>query len=237
MTADLIGFYPVLIRRGVFRGLKLAAVAERLWRLEAMRADASLPAITWRASARRKSVSGRAWPQGRRLVLTIGESDIDRVVEVLLHELVHCACPVKEHHGELFQRRLIACAREAFGLDLDTAALLAMPVGNASKRAYAIDEAIRKSMVDAKIGERLRETPDFVFTAPRAETLTEIAAKREAMWASRQEARKTHCETMLATWERRASRARKLVSKWRKRVRYYEQREARAAKRGSDDGR
>jgi hypothetical protein len=240
-TSALIGFYPDLVRRGIFRGLNLAAVADRLWRLEAMRADAPLPAITWRASVRRRHVSGRAW--SRRLVLTIGESDIDRVVEVLLHELVHCSCPAKEHHGELFQRRLIACAREAFGLDLNTGALLALPVGNASKRAYAIDEEIRKAMVAAKVGERLRETPDFVFIAPRAETPPEIEARREAERLRRQEARRAHCEAMLATWERRATRAKKLVSKWKKRVHYYEKREARAAAKiarpvgGSDDGR
>ena len=41
-----------------------------------------------------------------------------RVLVVLLHEVVHLALPVDEHHGALFRETFARAAREAWGLDL-----------------------------------------------------------------------------------------------------------------------
>jgi hypothetical protein len=226
--SELQGFYPELVRKGIVFGLNLAPLVQRFWQLKAMRAEGRSPQVTWRCSSVKGGTSGRA--RRYSIVLTIGEASIEEPIEVLLHELVHCSCPVREHHGELFIRRLIACAREAFGLDLDTAKLLEMPIEGASKRAYAVDKVILRAMEAAKIGERLRAEPELVFVPAEPETEEQIEAKRVKAREKKILSRRAHCEEMLATWEQRATRARKLVSKWRKRVRYYETRELRAAK-------
>jgi hypothetical protein len=111
---DLTGFHPELVRRGICRGVDLNELARRFWRLEAMRArDWSLPEIRWRARSS-GSTGGRADFNGRRVVINLGpDSTAERNAELLLHELVHASCPVGEVHGELFRRRLIACAAEA----------------------------------------------------------------------------------------------------------------------------
>ena len=220
---DLIGYYPKLVRRGIYRGIDLVALANRFWKLEAMRAERALPEMKFRASsAGRGGISGRAWTKSNRLVLTLREGDANDAIEVLLHELVHCACPVREHHGELFQRRLIACAREAFGITLDTAFLLDIDIGNHSKRAYAVDAAIKEAMTEAKIADRLRAEPSLRFEAPAPEPEEKIAERRAAARAAIVDDRAEHAAMMLARWERREKHAKRLAAKWRKRVRYYE---------------
>ena len=52
----------------------------------------------------------------------------------------------------------------------------------------------------------------------------------EVKKATRIEARKAHAAKMLAWWERHLVIARRRASSWRTKVRYYERREAQAAK-------
>ena len=229
MTTDLLGAHPALIRQGIFRGVNLVALAEHLWRLPSMHAPVTtLPTIRWRSCSKGVWVGGRANPQKQRLTLRISEgSTIERAAEVLLHELVHCACPPNEHHGELFCRRLIAVAREGFCLGLCTSDLLALPPMQ-GKRAYAIDEAIIDTMIADGIGAQLRA--DVPFAPPPAETVEEVESRRAARTAARVAANKAHARAKLAEWERRLEAAKRLKSKWQAKVRYYERKEE-AAKR------
>jgi hypothetical protein len=229
---DLRGFYAPLVRKGIFKGVDLNALAARFWRLEAMRAERPLPAITWRTRSARGGASGHAAFKGHslRVVLNLGTT-IESAAETLLHELVHCACPVGTAHGELFCRRLIACAREAFGLDLDTAALLALPA-NGRMVAYRIDDEIEKTMCALRIGDRIREDPTCRFEPPPVETEEQIKIQRAAIIAARVQANEAHARAKLAAWEKKLAAAKKRAAKWRTKVRYYERRQE-AAKRGS----
>lgn len=229
--AELLGFYPALVRNGVFKGIDLGAVARRLWGLAAMRAEGRLPAIYWHAHARRSGAWGMAHTASRVVHVRLTEgASIEEAVETLLHELVHCACPLREHHGELFCRRLIACAREAFGLDLSTADLLALPASG-GRVAYAIDTAVRDAMAAAGVGDKLRADMACRFEPPPVETDEQIAARREAASLARIAAREAHARAKLAAWEKRAESAKRVASKWRAKVRYYERRQDAAAKR------
>ena len=241
---ELLGAHPDLIRQGIFKGVDLKTLADRLWKLDAMRSEGPRPAIRWRALSRGKWVSGRAMTYGHRIVLSLAPgATIENAAESLLHELVHMACPIKEHHGELFCRRLIACAREAFGLDLNTAELLTLKGhGFRGQRAYAIDAQILKAMLAAGVGAKIRGELPLPAPSPEAEiplvapppVETEEAAKarrgaqRSALIAQRED----HARTKLAAWERRLATAKKRAAKWRTTVRYYERRQE-AAKRGA----
>lgn len=214
-----------LARKGIFRGVDLAALAAKLWRLPAMRAEGSLPEIRWRSWSS-AWVGGLARTRSKCIILRLGmEADLVEAAEVLLHELVHCACPHREHHGELFRRRLIACARDGFGLTLDTTELLALPAGHHSRRAYAVDTEIQCAMREAKVSDRLLESPVTRYVAPPPESLESKAAKRVAARELRANKNREHAEKMLREWESRLARAKRVSAKWRKRVQYYERRE------------
>lgn len=201
-----------LARRGIYAGVDLLSLAKKLWALEAMRSEGGLPRIHF-ATRSSSYTSGRAW--SRQLTLRIGmDSSVEDVVEVLLHELVHCACPRRTHHGELFCRRLIACANECFDLDLVAADLLALPRGSHKNLAYAIDRAIRDAMISRSVREK------FLQLAPARLEFSCAAKKR----AARSEARALHAESMLAAWEKKLKTAERLVMKWKKRASYYRSR-------------
>lgn len=228
--SELHGAYPELMRRGIFKGLDLNVLAARFWRLDAMRAEGKLPTIKFRAYQRGGSW-GTAWMGRNEITMRMSvNASVEGVIETLLHEMVHCAGPANENHGELFCRRLIACAREAFGLNLDTAALLDVPIGRHSRRAYAIDESIVTHMREAAVVLNLRADINVAFKPAPVETEEQIAAertkKREYLIAKRRE----HAAAKLAEWEREIKRAKALAQKWRTKVRYYEKREAMAAK-------
>ncbi len=232
---ELLGAHPDLIRRGIFRGVDLTVLRDRFWRLDAMRADdlRSPPKVRWRAWSS-NWVGGMAGTLRNQITMRIGQdASIEDAVEVLLHETVHCSCHWKEHHGELFCRRLIACAREAFGLDLDTANLLTAAPGEYGKRAYAIDAVIKDAMIHMGIGAALRADPEARFEPPPPEDPEVVAAARAKQRlekaAERVAAREAKARAKLAEWERRLAAARKKASEWRTKVRYYERR---AAKRG-----
>lgn len=227
---DLIGIYPDLIRRGIFRGVDLNTMAKRFQKLDATRWEGGPPDIRFRAFTR-GGAWGTAWSHSRRIVMRIAGGSLERALEVLLHEMVHLSCPAREHHGELFRRRLIACAREAFGLNLDTAELLALPAEDRKCRAYSVDSAIVAAMKAAGVGDRIREDATVTFSPPPPETDDQIthrrAAQREALIASR----RAHAEAKLAEWNRRTALAKTRAAKWRAKVRYYERAELKAATR------
>jgi hypothetical protein len=230
---DLLGFYAPLVRKGIFKGVDFNTLATRFWGLEAMRAELPLPKIIWHASdSRRGSASGLAAYKGDRLSVTLNHATtIESAAETLLHELVHCACPVGMAHGELFCRRLIACARDAFGLDLNTASLLAIPA-DGRKIAYRIDDEIEKAMCALRVGDRIRADVTCRFEPPPIETEEQIAARREALAVARTRTREAHARAMLTAWEKKLAAAKKRAAKWRTKVRYYERRQE-AAKRKS----
>jgi len=243
---DLHGAHPDLMRRGTFRGVDLAALAKRLWRLGAMHASGPVPTIRWRAYTGRGYAWGVAYTGHGRVTMRIGDrATVEDAAEVLLHELVHMACPTTAHHGELFCRRLIGCAREAFGLTLDTAALLRSPATRGC-RAYTIDAHITRAMMAVGVAAMLRGEVATVTAAPAPAavdpvpappvppppTAAEVAARRAAAMAAIVESRAAHARTKLAEWERRRAAAVKIAAKWRGKVRYYDQRQE-AAKRCS----
>ena len=163
--------------------------------------------------------------RGRVTRSLTGRRTVCETVEVLIHEFVHMTCPKSEHHGELFKRRLIACVREAFGLDIDTKALLETPIGAHSNQAYAIDTALAKIMQDAGVEERFYIC--FPYNAPPVEKVDPVEARRIAC-GQRAVKNEAHARAMLEKWERKAARAKKVASKWRAKVRYYD-RKAEAA--------
>ena len=227
----LRGAHPDLVRKGIFKGVDFNMLARRFWRLGAMRATGPMPKIRWRAPSRGDWVGGRAYVgRGRVIVRLTPGATIERAAEVVLHELVHMACPKGEHHGEVFRRRLIACANEAFGLVLDTATLLDLGPGKHGKRAYAIDEAFVVMMKEVNVGARLRASVPFE-PAP-VETEEQIASRRTATVSARVAERERHARAMLATWERKLAAAKTRASKWRTKVRGYERRQLAAAKKG-----
>jgi len=235
-STALTGAYPSLIRQGFFRGVDLNVLRDRFWRLESMRADdlRSPPQVRWQAFDT-NSIGGMANTLGRKITMRIGQdASLEDAVEVLLHEMVHCACHFKEHHGELFCRRLIACAREAFGLDLDTANLLTAAPGEYGKRAYAIDAVIKDAMIHMGIGAALRADPEAHFEPPPPEDPAGRRARRRSLESlvgsgCGDDLGRRRAKAKLAEWERRLAAARKKASEWRAKVRYYERR---AAKRG-----
>lgn len=218
-------FVPDLVRRGAWRGVDLAAMVAAFWRLDALRVVDSEkrrpPEVRWRAY-RRGCAWGTARPAFRHVTLRLGPyGTVEHAAEVVLHEVVHCACPLGEQHGELFCRRLVAAAREAFGLDLDVAALLALPADSHGRRAYSIDAAIVAAAEAAGVGEKLVER--FPYVAPARPSAEEL---REARVADRE----TKAREKLAEWEKKAAAARRIAARWRRRVRYYERKHEKAAK-------
>lgn len=228
---DLLGFHPPLVRRGIFKGVDLNVVAARLWKLDAMRAEGRIPDIRWRAYSHSKAW-GVAFTTKRSIIIRLGpEAEIEDAVETVLHELVHCSMITRQHHGELFCRRLVACAREAFGLTHVTSALLSLPAEHGCI-AYAIDRFLTVEMMAQNIGARLREDPDTRFEPAPPETDEQAAAKKLAASLALIEKRAAHAQKKLGDWERKLKLARTTAAKWRTKVRYYERRQE-AAKRRS----
>lgn len=238
-----------LVRKGIFTRfvggvpemLDLNKLAARLWRLEAMRVDerCGVPEIRWRAR-RGHWVGGTAMIAFRSVTMRVGVecADLDELVEVLLHELVHCACPLRENHGELFCRRLIATAAEAFGIPVDVADLLALDRGPYSNRAYAIDEVLQRQMREYDVAEILLADASLRYAPPPAETPEERDARMAAARAKRSGEAFEHAEEMFRRWdaevverERSAKAARQLRAKWKKKLDGFTRREALAAKR------
>jgi len=221
---DLVGFHEDLVRKGIFKGINLNVLARRFLSLEAMRFEGKAPEIRFRAFKRGSSAWGTAHGQHRHVTMRLPpKASRESAVETLLHELVHISCPLDEYHGELFCRRLIACAREAFGLDLDTAALLGLkPNKTATLRAYLIDAKIVEAMSFSKIGDALRADPECAFEPKPEQNEEEIEARRAAEREEKRKARFAHAVAKLAEWERKTAAAKKRAAGWRSKVRRYE---------------
>lgn len=164
-------------------------------------------------------VGGRAYMRRREIRILAGpDQPPERVLEVLVHEMVHLACP-NHHHDERFRRVLRRAFLELWGIDVP---IDAKPVR--SNISYGMGE-VATEMLREKIerGEIELFSPDLPKPAPpkpsRAEVMAKIVDKRAA-----------HAMTMHKKAATRLKRAKTLEEKWRKKVRYYERQ---AAKKGS----
>jgi hypothetical protein len=157
--SDLLGYYPDLVRKGVFKGVNLVPLVERFWRLPSICAglhNNAVPQVTWH-SANRGGAHGIAYYDNTMRIRLAPDASIDEAVEVVLHEVIHCSFPRGVGHKRPFCQRLIACAKEAFGLELDEVQLLKLCPGDHGRVAYAIDAAIIGVMRKAYVGRRMRE--------------------------------------------------------------------------------
>ena len=230
-------FHPKLARQGIFKGVYLKPLVARLWRLESMHVDGRTapPDVRWRAC--KFGMCSVAHVYRQAIVVSLWPTEtIEGAAETILHELVHCSLPVHEGHSEWFCRRLIACAREAFGIELDTAALLALPATQGCV-AYTIDLKIREAMASAGIGVRLCENVETRFVPPPVEDPAAVEARLKAARAEGQAkataAREAHARAKLTEWESRLARTKRVAMKWRAKVRYYDRRQLAAKKKGS----
>jgi hypothetical protein len=193
----------------IYAGVDLRAEARKYCRALKIK----MPAMKVRHGATPGS-SGRAWRQ--RIVLTIGRgTSISRVMELLLHELVHVATQ-GHHHDETFCATLVRAARELWGLQIE--GWLTLPRGDKSKRAYAIDDLILRELTSLDVQPVVR----VLAPAPPV-SLTERRGK--LMQRREERARKA-----LAKAEAELRRLQKRLSKWRAKVRYYETRAAASKK-------
>lgn len=208
------------IRKGIHQGVDLKPMLDRFWRLEAMRAEGRAPSVRWKAY-RHGGSWGTAWVLPREITMRISVgASLEGAVETLLHEAVHCALPVHTNHNELFCRRLVACANEAFGLSLDINVMLGLPLGRRKCLAYVIDDYIVEALKASNYVEAVLKQDATLRITPTAPV--DLTAKREALIAKR----RAHAEAALAKWETNLKRAKTIAARWRTKVRYYEKREA-----------
>lgn len=160
-------------------------------------------------------VGGRAWPHQRRIRVSAGPNATpERVLEVLVHEMVHLACP-NHHHDKRFRRTLRRAFIELWSIDVPLDATTSLGL-----IAYGIDDLAAEALAE-KIAHGDVDTfpPDPKPEAPtktnRAEIMTKVVEKRE-----------THALTMHRKALTRLKRAKTLEEKWRKKVRYYERQAA-----------
>ena len=164
------------------------------------------------------SWSGRAFTTRRKIRVAFGPSATRaEVLEVLVHEMCHLACPPRTGHGERFRLTLRRAARELWGVEVPL--LRSSERGEEHNAAYAMDRLIMAAL-EARIGE--------VETFP---AVVAVAAAPVARVAALVEKRASHAARMLARAENRAKNAARLLSKWRQKVRYYERRAAASAGR------
>ncbi|MFI5296700.1 MAG: hypothetical protein ACHREM_01265 [Polyangiales bacterium] len=142
----------------VYQGINLRDELEAMARLPVLRPHLrlrSLPKLVVRHGSRRSgSFHGRAYLAENRILITIeADARLADILEVLLHELVHHACPRRENHGPLFIKRLNLAAMQHWGINVVRP--LSVPVGGYANRAYAVDSRLR-----AMLRERL-DNGDF----------------------------------------------------------------------------
>ncbi len=161
---------------------------------------------------------GTAFMRQRRIRVAAGpDTTPERVLEVLVHEMVHLACP-NHHHGERFRRVFKRACLELWGIDVPLDAKPSM--GNIS---YGMGEiATAKLRGKMARGEIELFPPDPKVEEPkrgRAEVMANVVEKRAA-----------HAMSMHTRALTRLKRSKTIEAKWRKKVRYYERQ---AAKKGS----
>jgi hypothetical protein len=162
------------------------------------------------------SVGGRAWLRQRRIRVAAGpDATPERALEVLVHELVHLACP-NHHHDERFRRVFRRACLEIWGIEVPIDAKPFM-----RNISYGMGEVAAK-LLGKKID---REEIDTFPPDPKPKTPSRAAAMAEVV-----EKRAAHALAMHKKAATRLKRAKTLESKWRKKVAYYERQ---AAKKGS----
>jgi hypothetical protein len=163
-------------------------------------------------------VRGTAWTRSRRIRIAAGPNATpERALEVLVHEMVHLACP-NHHHDERFRRVFRRACSEIWNIDVP---LDAKPRdGNISYGMGEIaTEALREKIERGEVDTFPPDVPKpEAPRAARAEAMTKVVEKREA-----------HALAMHKKALTRLKRAKTLEVKWRKKVSYYERQ---AAKKG-----
>ena len=136
------------------------------------------------------------------------------MLEVLVHEMVHLACPKREHHGERFKLTLRRAARELWGIEVPV--VQGKDRGDEHNAAYAMDRLIMKAL-EGLIAEGKVETFPYEPKAVprRSERMQALVEKRAA-----------HAARMLARAEKRSKAAQRALTRWRTKVRYYERKAA-----------
>ncbi len=165
------------------------------------------------------SYSGRAWTRRRRMRVAFGPGATKAaVLEVLVHEMCHLACPPREAHGERFRLTLRRAARELWGIEVPL--LSGKNRAEEKNAAYKMDRLIMAEL-EARVAAGAVETFDFVAPekSSRAERNNKLVEKRAA-----------HAVKMLAQYERKLKLVRTLHRKWKAKVQRYERI---AAKKGS----
>lgn len=138
--------------RRTLGGVDLLAEAKRLWALPAMREVRGRPAARHRRMfpevvirhRRGVSSSGHCRYGDRRIVVTAG-TDVNRAIEVVLHELVHAACGAMHGHNATFWRTLRSAACQAWP-DHDFRFV------DAPSRGWALDSWVASGIGDARRG-------------------------------------------------------------------------------------
>lgn len=161
--------------------------------------------------------SGHAKTYRRQIRVAYGPSATKaEVLEVLMHEMVHLACPRREGHGERFKLTLRRAARELWGIEVPI--IQGKDRGDRHNAAYAMDRLIMTAL-EGLIADGKAETFPYEPETKTKRPPVNLVEKRAA-----------HAVKMLARAEKRAKAAQRTLTKWRTKVRYYEKQ---AAKRGS----
>jgi len=161
--------------------------------------------------------SGHAATYRRKIRVAYGPSATKaEVLEVLMHEMVHLACPRREGHGERFKLTLRRAARELWGIEVPI--IQGKDRGDEHNAAYAMDRLIMAA-IEGLIAEGKIETFPYEPKLTTKKAPVNLVEKRAA-----------HAVKMLSRAEKRAKAAQRTLTKWRTKVRYYEKQ---AAKRAS----
>lgn len=169
--------------------------------------------------------SGHAKTYRRELRVAYGPSATKaEVLEVLMHEMVHLACPRREAHGERFKLTLRRAARELWGIEVPM--VQGKDRGDEHNAAYAMDRLIMKAL-EGLIAEGKVETFPYVSGAnPRSGggevRDSEASGAKGPRKLTLVEKRAAHAVKMLMRAEKRAQAAQRTLKKWRQKVRYYE---------------
>jgi hypothetical protein len=154
---------------------------------------------------------GTAWTVQRRLRVAAGpDATPERVLEVLVHEMCHLACPRREGHGERFRLTFRRACRELWGINvpLDAPARQGcVAYGMGEIATVALKEKLARGEVEVFAPALAPQAPK----PTRAERSAALVEKRAA-----------HAARMLARAEKRSKAAQRALTKWREKVRYYE---------------
>jgi len=155
--------------------------------------------------------SGHAKPRSRKIRVAFGPAaKPEHVLEVLVHEMCHCACPPREWHGERFRLTLRRAASELWGIDVPL--LTGKNRGEERNAAYAMDRLIMTEL-EKKIA---LGGVDLFPPAPKAPKPSRAELSKKLV-----EKRAAHATKMLARAVARLRRAETIEKKWRAKVRRY----------------